>query len=297
MKWKTRDKMNEIVMEMNDGFKISALYSKVDNPIGVVQIIHGMCEHKKRYIEIINKLNEAKYNVLISDLRGHGKSIDEIHVLGNVGDYNRLVKDQYEITNFLKNDNPSLPINILAHSMGTLIARMYLKEYDNEINKLILSGTVAYNTGVWLAVFLASIFNKNKSSKLLFAFSNGFSFKEDNSWLSYNLENIEKYESDPLCGFKFTNLVYKALYSMVNNLHKYNKFKFQNPNLDIYMLSGCDDRVTGGTKGLSKTKKTLEKIGYHNIKIKEYERMKHEILNEDSKIEVIDDIIKFLGER
>ena len=287
--------MNEIVIKMKDGLEVYCLYSKIDNPKGVVQIIHGMCEHKERYIELMDKLNKAGYNCIASDLRGHGKSINNEYVFGYTGDYSLLVSDQYEITSFLKKDNPTIPIDIFAHSMGTLIARMYIKDYDNEIRRLILSGTVCYNGGAKLAVLISKMKNKNKSSKLLFAFTNGFSFKEDYSWLSYNKENIENYINDPLCGFRFKNIGYKALFSMVRDLHKLKAFKCQNKALKILMLSGCDDRTTGGTKGLTEVLKTFNKIGYSDIRIKEYYQMKHEIINEDNKADVFVDILQFLG--
>ena len=46
-------------------------------------------------------------------------------------------------------------------------------------------------------------------------------------------------------------------------------------------------------KKLNKTMKLLKKIGYQNIKIIEYDNMKHEILNEEKHENVISDIIEF----
>ena len=46
-----------------------------DSPKAIVQIVHGMCEYKERYLDFINFLNKNGYIVIIHDLRGHGKSI------------------------------------------------------------------------------------------------------------------------------------------------------------------------------------------------------------------------------
>ena len=50
------------------------VWDKVDNPIGVVQIIHGMQEHAKRYNDFAKYLNKQGLIVFASDLRGHGQT-------------------------------------------------------------------------------------------------------------------------------------------------------------------------------------------------------------------------------
>ena len=39
----------------------------------IVQISHGMCEHKERYIDFVNFLSNQGYLCIIHDHRGHGK--------------------------------------------------------------------------------------------------------------------------------------------------------------------------------------------------------------------------------
>lgn len=289
--------MDYIVINATDGLKLSCIYAKCENAKGCVQIIHGMIEHKERYFELINRLNAIGYSVIISDTRGHGKSINEKYPLGHVGCFEELVSDQYQITKFIKDDNPNMDLYIFAHSMGTLIARSYLMKHDDEIKKMILCGTVSYNPGVGLAVFLSKLFCKlsgeYKYSKLLYAFSNNMSFKDDLSWLSYNENNINEYKNNPLCSFKFDNCSNRCLFTLDKNLKKFKLYECKNPDLEILSISGKDDRTTGGTKKLNKTMKLLKKIGYQNIKIIEYDNMKHEILNEEKHENVILDIIEF----
>lgn len=291
--------MKEINIISPDGLVISCLYNKVDNSKATIQIIHGMCEHKERYIPLVLKLAENGYSAIVSDLRGHGKSINDVYKLGNPGSPDILVEDQYEITKFLKSDNKSRII-IFSHSMGTLISRAYIMKYDKEINGLILSGTVCINPMAALAVLLSKLKcigkGKNKTSSLLYALSNGFSFKDDVSWLSYNEDNCKAYIDDPLCGFKFTNYGYLTLFTLVRMLTKKKEYKCYNEDLPIYSLSGTDDRTTGGTKGLIRTMNALKKAGYNKISYKEYPNMKHEILNENDNDIVYVDTIKIIGE-
>ena len=291
--------MENIEIKAEDGLILSCIYSKALNPKACVQIVHGMIEHKERYIELINYLNNNGYTVIISDLRGHGKSINDEYSLGHIGDIDLMVSDQLVVTEYIKNKNPKLPLFMYAHSMGSLIGRAYIEKNDLEIKKLILSGTVGRPAGVILANFVAGIkdlFGSRKSSKLLWVMSNGASKDPSHDWLSYNKENVKNFESDPLCSFYFDNHSYKVLFNMTNNLKKKRRYKCQNPELKILSISGKDDRTTLGEKGLRNTIRYLFMAGYHNIKYFEYLNMKHEILFEDNKESVFKDIVAFYGE-
>ncbi|MBQ9448380.1 MAG: alpha/beta hydrolase [Acholeplasmatales bacterium] len=291
--------MDKITITASDGLVLHGLYADNKDPKALIQIMHGMAEHKERYEKLIDKLNEEGYAVLITDMRGHGESVNEEFSLGHCGTKEQLVADQYELTKFLKEKHPGKDLYIFAHSMGTLTCREYLKTHDDEVKKVILSGTVNYKPGCGLGVSLAKR-RKNKNpkgySKLLFAMSNNFSTKVDFSWLSTNKENVKNYEADPLCGFEFTNLSNFTLFSLTKNLHDLKSYNAKNKDLKILSISGELDRTTGGKKGLKDTVKTLNKVGYQNVSVKEYPNMKHEILMENDNDMVFEDIINFFGE-
>lgn len=288
--------MKEIGIKASDGLELSCIVSIVDNSKACIQIVHGMVEHKERYIPFIGELNQAGYSVIISDNRGHGKSVNEEYVLGHIGTPEQMVEDQFAVTAYIRQQMKQ-PIYMFAHSMGSLIARNYLMKHDNEIEKLILCGTVQYNTGVGLGIALSKLIckisGKTKYSKLLYAFSNNMSFKDDVSWISYSQENIKEYQSDPLCSFKFDAYGNLNLFKMDKNLKKYKKYEIKNQKLKILSISGKDDRTTGGTKGVRRSMEHLKRIGYRNVSFIEYEKMKHEILNEENNDIVIKDVLSF----
>ena len=76
----------------NNGSPIRIKLYEVENPTAVVLIIHGMQEHSGRYNLVANRLNEAGFNVVTSDLRGHGSNIlfapglDEGNIFLNIVD-------------------------------------------------------------------------------------------------------------------------------------------------------------------------------------------------------------------
>ena len=79
-------------------------------------------------------------------------------------------------------------------------------------------------------------------------------------------------------------------------MHKFKNFRCKNPGLPIISVTGEEDPVTGGEKGLKDSIDSLRKVGYTNIRHIVYKGMKHEVLNEDNREIVYQDILNFLNE-
>ena len=62
---------------------VGFMFKEVSSPIGVVQVIHGMQEHGKRYEHFARYLNSKGYIVFVSDLRGHGENAKSIELQGH----------------------------------------------------------------------------------------------------------------------------------------------------------------------------------------------------------------------
>ncbi len=67
-----------------DGLEISVMALIPDKKPyrAVVQLVHGMSEHKERYIPFMQYLAKLGYVVVIHDHRGHGKSVKHQDDLG-----------------------------------------------------------------------------------------------------------------------------------------------------------------------------------------------------------------------
>lgn len=295
--------MKEIYINSNENVNLCVRIYDAYKPKAVVQIVHGMCEHQGRYEYLASELVAHGFCVVTSDLRGHGKSVTDSTELGYFGKdgVKNLIDDQVIINQFIRKTFPDLKIYMFAHSMGTLIARNFLKEQDELISKLIMSGAPYYtpfaNLGKSL-VDIVSLFSGDKSRSkflknvLMSAVPKGQ--RIDNSWISYDLDNIQNYNNDNMCGFMFTNAGYRTLADLDSSLHKYKEYKVKNKNLPIFFLAGNSDVVVGGAKHLADSVRTLIKIGYTNVKSKIYEKMKHEIINETNKDIVMSDILNML---
>ena len=66
--------MENIVIKGYNDLSLNCYLFEAKNPKAVVQIVHGMQEHALRYVDFCEFLVYNNYTVLVSDLRGHGKT-------------------------------------------------------------------------------------------------------------------------------------------------------------------------------------------------------------------------------
>ena len=79
-----------------DDLSLAVLVSEPEgSPEGVFQIVHGMCEHKERYVPFMEYLSAHGYVCVIHDHRGHGESVKTPDDLGFMykGGWRAMVED------------------------------------------------------------------------------------------------------------------------------------------------------------------------------------------------------------
>jgi len=126
---------------------------------GVVQISHGMAEISARYERLASVLTSAGYAVYANDHRGHGRTallLDNIGYPGDRDGFSWMVRDMYQLSNIIKEENPGVPLFLLGHSMGSFLSQRYIQLYGDEIDGLVLSGTngkqgIALDIGILIA--------------------------------------------------------------------------------------------------------------------------------------------------
>ncbi len=286
--------MEQITIKASDGLLLAVAVFDVENAKAAVQIIHGLKEHKERYFPLIRFLNERGYAVIISDNRGHGESVSDAWPLGYMEGIDGIIADQILVTEYMKKRYPDLPFYLFGHSFGSMVARVYLQENDNQIDKLLLSGTVNYipisRFGNLVGNVLSVFSGKRGYNRWMIQIGdNG-----ENDWVVKNPEALRAYREDPLCtGYKYMNRAIMTIWEADAELKRFAKYECKNPTLPVFSISGVEDPVTGGTKGLADTIQTLKKIGYQNVESKVYDGMKHEVINEEGKERVYQDILGF----
>lgn len=235
--------------------------------------------------------------------RGHGGSVRDVSDLGYFYTDNAqvIVEDLHDVTAFLQKRYPGYPIYMFSHSMGTLVARNYLKRYDHELSKVILCGPPTKNETIHLAILLAQISSKIHGelyrnhflNQLVFGPANK-KFGAVNAWLSSDAAEVERYIYDPLCGYIFTNNGFLNLFKLQKSAFEVSGWSIGNTDLPILLIAGADDPVIQGEKKFFQLKAFLKQVGYQNISTKLYSNMRHELLNETGRQEVYRDILSFL---
>lgn len=283
-----------------DGFLIAPEKGKA-----ILQISHGMCEHKERYIPFMEYMANQDYICVIHDHRGHGKSIRSQEDLGyfykNGGE--NLVEDLHQITKEIKEQYPELPYFLFGHSMGSLAVRCYAKKYDAELDGLVVCGSPSENAMAGIGILIDKAVQKyrgehGRSSVIDTVFSKGFekAFEEEkmpHAWICSDKEVVTAYNADPLCNFTFTLNGYEALLWLVKQTYSIQGWKVENPNLPIYFISGEKDPCMIDTRKFFEAVDRMKKVGYTKVNHKLYQGMRHEILNEIGKENVYADVTGF----
>lgn len=271
---------------------------------GLVIIAHGMSEHKERYNYFLEILAKSSYLGIIYDHRGHGKSVKERSDLGYFysEDETTLSQDLYNVLKFFQNRYQINNTILFAHSMGSLIARSFLQKYDDEITKVILCGPPTKNNLVDIGLGLASLSKifggaKKPNKFLNYLTFNSFNkpYQNKNEWLSKSKENVINYNNDPLCGFTFTTNGFLNLYKLQKMVFQPKNYLVKNKNLPIFLIAGSDDPVIGNLKKFADLKIFFQKLGYQNTTSKIYNNLRHELLQEEEKDIIIQDILDFIN--
>lgn len=276
-----------------------------DNPIGVIQIVHGITEHIGRYEEFASYMANLGYIVVGNDHLGHGKSIinDKPKMyIGKLGSWDYLVKDIHTLYE-LFSEEYKLPTYLIGFSLGSFVSRHYLIDYNPNYQKAILVGT-GMQPGFILNILKMIVkgevkkIGEENTSKFIKDLSFGTynkqikNTKTDCDWLTSSEEEINKYLNDPLVGKDITgSLFYELLDGMIytSKLSNIKKMK----DLPILLLSGLDDPVGSKGSGVKKLESIYKKNNI-DVSIKLYEGKRHDLFHETNKLEVFKDIEEYI---
>ena len=290
-----------------EDFKIKSIEDTVDLGVtlyvprgeikGILQISHGMMEHRKRYIEFMNYLGSCGYICVVHDHIGHGESVkskDDYGYFYENGDIN-LVEDLHQITLYMKKRCGDYKFYLLGFSMGALIARAYLKKYDYELDGLILCGPPVQNSAIPIIKKLCKVIEKIKGDHFRSSFIHKIIRGIGDNWLTNSENEIEKFTNDEGCGFIFTINGFDNICTLILNVYSKKNWIKKSLNLPILIIAGEDDIVVISQKKFCELIKFLNRIGYRNIESKTYLNKYHDILHEVNKLEVYKDILSWMN--
>lgn len=274
----------------------------------ILQISHGMVEYIDRYDEFASWLTEKGWYVTGNDHLGHGKSVSSEEKYGffHETDGNRcVIADIHRLRERTEQTYPGVPYFMMGHSMGSFLVRQYLFTYGNGLAGAIIMGTghksaAVLNLGQMLCRIIAGVKGWNFRSNLINALGIGSYNKKfepcesKKEWVTSDPEIRGRYEADPLCGFVFTVNGYHQMFEGMKELTKRSNMKKMPKNLPLLFVSGEKDPVGGFGKDVKKVYESYLKAGMKNAEIRLYENDRHEILNEQDRRVVYEELYQWM---
>lgn len=251
-------------------------------PKAIVILQHGYCEHSGRYLHVAKHFVTKGYAAYAFDLRGHGKSQGKrIYV----DQFESHIEDFTRFAYWVQHHNPNTPVFVLAHSMGGTIAALWAAQNPPDTTGIILSSP---------AVQIIA-----KVPKILIALSDVIS-KYLPHFPTVHFDNPDALSRDPQISAQHTQdpLVFRgriparsgAELLRGTELVRQNAEKITHP---LLILHGTKDTLVSphGSQELHDRVQSQDKT------LKLYDELRHEILNEPERGQVLSDIESWISER
>jgi alpha-beta hydrolase superfamily lysophospholipase len=286
------------------------VYTPIRKPKAIVQVVHGLGEHSRRYLHLILKLNEAGFVVCADDHVGHGKTAFDSDTWGDYGGkgFITTTEDEKSLHDLVVKDYPGLPFVMFGHSWGSMIARSFAAHYGKLLTGLAICGTCGVmNSFSSITKELKALIDAGKGSErdpkylgIMFAdwTSRYENVKSPNDWISADPDVVADHAADP-----FNNL-----YNAPTNQSNYDlamlvefitgpQWAEKVPqNLPVYNIAGDQDPVGNYGEGVYAVTNWLVNTGHKRVSTKLYSGHRHEIHNDrDIREEVTDGIIAFVN--
>ncbi len=241
-------------------------------PHAVVVISHGFNSHSGQYAWVADQLVSRGLAVYALDHRGRGRSGGERFFVEKVDDY---VTDLATFIQMVKTREPGLPVFLLGHSAGGVIACVYALEHQDQIDGLICESFAHEIPAPDLALTAVK-----GLSRIL---PRAHALKLKNEDFSRDPAVVAAMNADPL----IMNEVQPALtVAALVRADERLKKEFPRITLPVLILHGTRDRATKP----SGSQHFYEKTGSADKTLKLYEGHFHDLLSDVGKQQVMADI-------
>ena len=185
--------------------------------------------------------------------------------------------------------------------------RQYLLKHGRGLAGAIIMGTGSKSVpvlcaGQLLCRLLAAVKGWDYRSRLIDNLGLGGynrSFEPCDSrreWVTSDIQMREKYEADPLCSFTFTvNGYYQMFEGMKQIAGKKGALRIPR-TVPVLFMSGGKDPVGNFGKDVEKLFRLYKEAGVKDVSMKLYENDRHEVLNENDRQQVYEDLYRWMKE-
>ena len=256
-------------------------WSCEDTAKGVVLISHGLGEHSGRYNHVAQAFTANQLHVYALDHIGHGQSPGK---RAFVESFNELTAGVAELRSQIASEHPDLPVVLIGHSMGGLIAARTVLDAATDYQTLILTGPLlgvpkpppAWQT--WLLRTLSALFPAAKALEI------------DASAVSRDQAVVDDYVADPLVHHE--NIPARTVVSLFDEasavLGRASKI-----SLPTLLLHGEEDVLTS----VPASRQFMADLSATDKHITVYPGMYHELFNEPEKEDIIRTCLDWIAAR
>lgn len=272
--------MNRSTFEGVGGLKIATRsWKPATTARGVMILVHGFNAHSGYMEWPAEQFAANGLAVYALDLRGRGESEGERFYVESFSDY---LGDVDKLVNIARAENPGLPVYVLGHSAGGVIASSYVFEHQDEVAGLVCE-SFAFDVGLPHLVQLAL----EGVGKLL-PHVHVFSLK--NADFSRDPAAVDRMNSDPLIHKESQPAETAREMLLAADRLKENMPAFTVP---VMIIHGTDDKATrpAGSQYF------YDNAGSADKTLKLYEGHYHDLLADIDKEKVMADIQAWLDER
>lgn len=259
------------------GFKIFTRTWLPDGDIrGIIVIAHGLNSHSGYYQWVAEQFCLNTYAVYGFDQQGRGQSGGERFYTDNIYD---TVADLDHIVELAKKEHPNLPVFLLGHSAGGVLACLYTLEHQEKLKGLICE---SFAFKVPAPEFALAILKGVSHIAPHF-----HTIKLKNEDFSRNPDVVAFMNSDPLIANE--SQPSKTMEQLVKADERLEK-EFSKISLPVFILHGTKDKATKP----SGSQFFYDHTGSADKHLKFYEGHYHDLLNDLDKETVMNDIIEWV---
>src|SRR5262245_26046054 len=249
-----------------------------ERPRALIAIVHGLGEHAGRYGALASALVDRRFTVVSLDLPGHGETT------GPRGDASSwvalrdlVIPAMFTVTRGMPGQPPDLPVVLLGHSMGGLLALDYALAHPKGLLGLVLSAPAIKSDPppAWKVALARMV----KTIAPTVAFPDGIS----EAAISRDPEVRQRREDDPLVHGKITPRLYFGLVEARRRVMAEAR-RLAVPTL---IVQGAADRVIDPTGSLE-----LSGLAPHGmVRLLTYRDGFHEVFNDLDREQATNDVV------
>ncbi|MGH3752091.1 MAG: lysophospholipase [Pseudonocardiaceae bacterium] len=249
-----------------------------DRARAVVVIVHGLHEHSARYAHVGGRLAGAGFAAYAADHRGHGRSDGQ---RANLERMALIVADLGSFVRFAAERHGGLPVFMVGHSLGGLIALHYATEPGTALDGLVLSApAVEVLAGSALQRRLAGVLSALVPDLQVAVLGTDQKISRDPGV-------VRAYQEDPLVyrGKIKARTGAEALVTMRGLPARLPRL-----SVPLLILHGTGDEICA----LAGSVMVHDRVSSADKTLRRYQGLYHEVFNEPERTEVLTDLVRWL---